>query len=713
VPATALAIALLTQIGVSSADSTYASRALRAMVAAAADSNRHPPRELRGYTSRVETEVGLIIRDSLGRENAGEIEQMTSRATWTRDGPYDLHVIGYRSQTVGVPYSSLTIVRGWTVPTLYGERLSLGAYMTRANRRDTLTVVHPFAADREQYYRFSGGDTVTTLRVGGRAVPIARIRVHPDFHHETRFGAFDGEIDIDATRFEIVRMRGQMVVLGGRESLGTRFARATGVVAAAYVEFVNAEYDGRYWLPSFQRTEFQASFPPLGQSRPVFRIVSTIGDVVPDTGVVTPDTSLHPRVVVTWAPTDSVGSFGDWRTPLGTETSAVRADDFADLAPASWRADGPPQLLLFSGSLGRVFRFNRIEGLYVGVAPTLALRSAAPGLSVGAYGGWAITEQTARGGAYASWKHGAETFGVRAERALSSTNDFGIPLGDDPGFGALLSSVDDDDYVDRRRAGVSVTRVVGAIDVALVTAQAGFGQDRPERSRLSQGLFSSNGGFRLNRGATAGNYAFGSLDAEFHPSVTGDFARPGVGARLHYEHASGDLDWQRAELGLSARQYIGPLSLGAHADFGAVLGDNPPPQQLFELGGNVLLPGYRYKQFAGDHAALFRTFVGYRFGVWQKPIVLFRGIYIPGLSPGLVASVQGGWTEISSLGAAQSVRQLGVDANGVPLSSATNGVRATAGGGVSFFSALLHVGMARPIDHPAHWRLVVGFGTLF
>ena len=150
-----------------------------------------------------------------------------------------------------------------------------------------------------------------------------------------------------------------------------------------------------------------------------------------------------------------------------------------------------------------------------------------------------------------------------------------------------------------------------------------------------------------------------------------------------------------------------------HGAGAANVGDNPPPQQLFELGGNMLLPGYRYKQFAGDHAALFRTFVGYRFGVWQKPIVLFRGIYIPGLSPGLVASAQGGWTEISSPGAAESVRQLGVDANGVPLSTATNGVRATAGGGVSLFSDLLHVGMARPIDHSAHWRLVVGFGTLF
>ncbi len=367
----------------SAGDSTYSSPALRGLISAAADSNRLPPRELRGYTSRVETEVGLIIRDSLGREYAGEIEQLTSRATWRRDGPYDLHVIGYRAQTVGVPYSSLSIVRGWTVPTLYGERLSLGAYMTRANRRDTLLTVHPFAADRDQYYRFTGGDTVTTLRIGDRSVPIVRIRVLPHFQGDTRLAAFDGEIDLDATRLQIVRMRGQMVVLG-RESFGAKFVRATGVVGAAYVEFVNAEYRGRYWLPSFQRTEFQASFPPLGQSRPVFRIVSTISDLVADTGTVLPDTAPRARVVVTWAPSDSVDSFSEWRNALGARTSAVRADDFADLAPAAWRTDGPPRLLLFSGSLSRVFRFNRVEGLYVGVSPTVDLRSAATGFSVGA-----------------------------------------------------------------------------------------------------------------------------------------------------------------------------------------------------------------------------------------------------------------------------------------------------------------------------------------
>ena len=711
--ASVLAVVLIAQIGSTRADSTYSSPALRRMVAAASDSNRVPPPELRGYTSRVETEVGLILRDSLGREHAGEIEQLTSHASWTRGGPYELHVIGYRSQAVGVPYSSLSIVRGWTVPTLYGERLSMGAYMTRVNQRDTLIAVHPFAADRDRYYRFSGGDTVATLRVGGRIVPIARIRVSPDFHGETRLAAFDGEIDLDATHMQIVRMRGQMVVLGGRDTTGEKLVRAMGAVGAAYVEFVNAQYDGRYWLPSFQRTEFQASFPPLGQTRPVFRIVSSIADLAVDTGIAVRDTNPRPRMVVTWAPTDSVDSFADWRKAIGSATSAVRADDFADLAPAAWRATGPPQLLLFSGGLDRIFRFNRVEGLYVGIAPKVEFRSAAPGLSAGVFGGWAFTEQTARGGAFASWNRGSQTYGLRAERSLASTNDFTLPLGDDPGFSALISSIDDNDYVDRRRADASITSVVRGIDFAVLTAEAGIGEDRPERARLSQGLISTAGGFRPNRGVTAGDYSFGSLTAEFHPSVTGDYLRPGVGARLHYEYATGDLQWQRAELGLSAREYAGPVSLGAHADFGAVLGDHPPPQQLFELGGNELLPGYRFKQFAGDRAALFRTFAGYRFGVWRKPIPLIRGVFIPGVSPGVVASVQGGWTGISSPGTALSVRQLGVDDTGNPLSTATGGVRATAGVGLSFFSDILHVGVARPIDHPARWRIVFGFGTNF
>ena len=43
----------------------------------------------------------------------------------------------------------------------------------------------------------------------------------------------------------------------------------------------------------------------------------------------------------------------------------------------------------------------------------------------------------------------------------------------------------------------------------------------------------------------------------------------------------------------------------------------------------------------------------------------------------------------------------------------TGGVRATAGAGLTFFSDLLHVGIARPIDRKAPLRFVAGFGVAF
>src|SRR5262245_30098170 len=130
------------------ADSTYSSAHVRELVARAAVENRRPPDEFRSYTSRIETELSLLLRDSLGREHTAEVEQLASAATWDRNGSYVVHIVGYRSQSVGVPYSTLTIVRGWTVPSLYGNRLSLGAYFSRSRRRtDTLRAVHPFATD--------------------------------------------------------------------------------------------------------------------------------------------------------------------------------------------------------------------------------------------------------------------------------------------------------------------------------------------------------------------------------------------------------------------------------------------------------------------------------------------------------------------------------------------------------------------------------------
>src|SRR5207253_7662692 len=135
-----------------------------------------------------------------------------------------------------------------------------------------------------------------------------------------------------------------------------------------------------------------------------------------------------------------------------------------------------------------------------------------------------------------------------------------------------------------------------------------------------------------------------------------------------------------------------------HADGGLLIGNKPPPQVLFELGGTEALPGYEFKQFVGDRAALFRVFGSYRLGVWHRPIHLFRSLLIPGVSPGLAFSAEGGWSELSSTGAAMAARQL-VAGTGL-FAEPTRGFRSTIGAGITIFSDILHIGVARPIDRP-------------
>lgn len=711
-----LTLLLLAQLATSAhVDSVYATPALRDFVAAVAMENRAPPPELRGYTGHVETEMSLMVRDTLGREHAAAIEQLAANARWARGGTYDLHVVGYRSQSIGVPYSILSIVRAWTVPSLYGDRLSLGtSFADRRRGNDSLLAVHPFAADREEFYTYTGGDTIATLHVGSRLVPIVRVRVHPHFRGATRLGAFDGEVDVDATRHQIVRMRGQFVILGGPSGLRDAALRAAGVVAVAYVEFVNGEVNGLYWLPAFQRSEFQAAFPILSQNRPILRIVSSFSSLdVVDSSAAASDSTLWRRIIVSWAAPDSIASYRAWDREIGQQTESVHADDFEDMAPNAWRADGPPRLNLFPAITSKILRFNRVEGLFTGIAPSVDFRSLVPGLSVGGYAGWAWSEQTTRGGGFITYHPDEWIVSARAERALANTNDFTLPLEEDPGVVALLGSVDNFDYVDRRSAMLAVTRIIGSVNTGVFTTQFDFGRDAAEYARLTRGIIPGSTPFRPNRGAADGRYALGSADFEFHPNVSGDFVQPGFGARAHYEIGHGDLDWQRMQMSLAARRYLGPVSLALHADAGLLLGSNPPPQQLFELGGNQALPGYSYKEFAGDRAVLFRAFSGYRFPLWKTPMHVWRNYYIPGLSPGIGASIQGGWTELSSAGALAAVRALGALTDTVPVSVATHGVRATFGAGITLFSDVLHVGFARPVDHAAPWRLVAGFGASF
>ena len=704
------------------ADPVYSSERVRDLVARATVANHAPPPELRGYRARVETEFSLLLRDTLGRERAAQIEQLSSNVKWTRDGSYDMHVVGYRSQSLGAPVSSLSFVQGWTEPSLYGDRLQLGVQLgappdPKAKRKkptgNWIVAVHPFSYDRDRYYRFSGGDTVVVMRTAGRAIPLVRIHVSPRLGDAPRLAAFEGEIDLDADRQQIVRMRGQFKVLAakGRPTLSPM----PGLVGVVYCEFVNAEIDGRFWLPAFQRTELQSTFALLGQTRAVMRMVSHFSDHLVETSdsVTIDDAAREMPHHTTWAPNDSVSRFGDWETPLGVATANVNANDFDDVGPDAWKPTGHPRVDVSPTKTDNIFRYDRVEGLYTGFEAILRMRSAVPGLSAGGSVGWAWTEKTVRGGAHISLQRGLWTTGARVERMLASTNDFTPPLNPESGgLAALFGSVDDFDYVDRRVALGSLTKVIGSPDQSLVTLQLGGGSDRAEVSRLDHGVF-GGGSFRPNRGVASGRYALGVFEAELHPGVSGEFVQPGVGARLHYEIGRGDLEWQRAEVLLAGRKYLGPLVLSLQGDAGAVWGEAIPPQQLFEVGGSGTLSGYDYKEFAGDRAALLRGDVSYAFPIWRMPHRLWRTLFVPGIGPGIAAGLQGGWTSLTTDAARASVNALGASWSTTPVSRPTDGFRATFAIGLTFFSEAAHIGVARPVDHKAPWRFVGGLGHTF
>ncbi|MEO5580405.1 MAG: hypothetical protein ABIR58_07070, partial [Gemmatimonadaceae bacterium] len=370
----------------------------------AARVNARIPDLLRAYRASVETEMSLALLDSGGRERTAQLEQIASDVRFRTPDRYDQRVIGYRSQAVGPAFSLMSIFGGWTTPTLYGNRLRLGVIPagTSSNLPRTNTAglaIHPLSANRDTYYTFTGGDTAVVLYSQGRRIPVVNVRVAPRPNVPGDAILFYGDMQLDADRRQIVRMRGRMVeVKRGRQTISSG-SRIPGVSGASFVELVNVEVDGQYWLPAYQRTELQARIALFGEFRSIVRIVSRFGDYR------TNDSSWTERAAppagvrhhLTFAPAGTLSRYDDWLRPLGSASGDAYYADFDDLAPQAWSLSGKSTLRLRPRSFPEVFRFNRIEGLFTGAAIEKDFRDSAPGLSVRGSAGYAWAEGVPRG----------------------------------------------------------------------------------------------------------------------------------------------------------------------------------------------------------------------------------------------------------------------------------------------------------------------------
>jgi hypothetical protein len=725
-------LTLLLAAQLAAGDSTYATPALRDFVARAAAANRQAPATLRGYSARLESDMAYLVTDEKGREHAQQLEQVESELEWSRSGQVRQHVVGYRVRAGGMTVSALSVLRRpWVVAALYGDRLRLLVDLPRVpglgGGWGRAAAIHPLAADRDAVYRFSGGDTIVQLKLQGRTVPVVRVHVTPrPDRADGRLLLFEGDLDLAADRSEVVRMRGALRVVQARMPAAARLERLA-LRTALLVDLEEGEFRQRYWLPTRQRVEVQALSGLSNGFRPVARIVTTfraqVLDTVPDALAgaapapapeAAADTAAAATGRLSYAPNDSLNAFRGWVAEIGAASTGATAADFDDVVRPRSAPDAPPRVVWGADRFSDVLRYDKVEGLYTGLAGTWNGGAAAPGVTLAAHAGWAWQEGTARGAAALQRRRGRWTVGLTGRRELDNTNDF-VPTLEGPAtIGALTASIDDYDYVDRAELFFHAARALDAGGRRVVRYEIGPGRDDAATDHVTQGIIRVDSVFRPNRTAARGGYLRQAVTFELNPEVSGEYLEPGLGAALSYERGDGGLRWQRLDARVAWRRTAQSFTWLARAD-GALLFGGSPPQKVIELGENEGLPGYHYKEFGGDRAALVRLGTAYALPFFRAPLRLRRWLTLPGPAPALTVGVQSGWAAAvapatrAALEAFGTAPEAGSDPPRlVPVTRPTGGWRTTLGFSIDLFGGGIGIGVARPIDHAAPWVVILG-----
>lgn len=675
----------------------------------------------RGYRAVVETESATLSHVEGRVEGASILEQVSSTVHWSSDGSLVQHLAGWRSSTNAVPLTRLAVLRiGWLVPITGGERLTvlLRSGPARGGKEqlgpgDLSVVIHPLASDRESFYRFTGG-TEARRSIDGIERRVIVVEVTPVAAVSAAAGLFQGEMNLDPETHGLVRLYGRFLVAGrpggGMPSLDKLSRQET-----TLVDLVNQQLPDGSWVPRVQRFEIESVSSRTWGYGSALRIISRFHEVTPQAGG-------GSGFTLSSAPGDSLRRFEGWRASFGSMTEAVSRDDFGKYRRLRLQPSGPP-VLTFQGYLpGEFVRINKVEGIFTGASLLLRLRDALPGVGFLLSGGYAWHEKTVRGRAGVGLRAGSWTLEAGAARSLEATNKFRDQF-DNPVLSALAGR-DNWDYLERRGGGIYLTRLLDWRGSVIRLDAAGI-SDRAVTRHMTRSL----AGWRLrdNRGIMEGSYFRTRALLEWNPEVSPVFAKDGVGFRGEVEHAGGDLDYTRVETRLVGRTSFGRVTLLARLHAGAVFADHPPPQQLFEIGGPAGLPGYEYKEFAGDRAALFRTRISYALPMLDTRSRGRNGGTLPALAPALSIGFSAGVADVRTAGGAAAVAALGVkrdDKTGELVINPVTGQpfpAAVAGGKLhpsldirlGLFGDALAVGFARALEQGRANKFIFAFGRQF
>jgi hypothetical protein len=636
------------------------------------------------------------------------VDQVASQVRWDRSGRFGQHIVATRSATTTLPLSRIRyLLLGWITPITTGDRLPVfGRQLGQARQftwppEDTASAYarHPLGADRERYYRFVSADTVPWTDPGGGRHVAVRLEVRArDAVAEEHSLVFDGELWLEREGLALMRVRGRLVNYNAPPLAGiNKFIRAPD---RSFLDLQHAPVDG-VWLPALQRFEWVQStaFTELPTSG--LRILTRFRDVhvtpAPPEG-----TDVPPHYALDAAAGETLDEHDRLFAPMGREASRYELTDFDDIRLGEPGTPRGRSLGIEQTFPGEMFRLNRIEGVFAGVAASFRVTHSASAARLHAGVGYGVADQQVRGNVAASWQVGPIWMRGFAGRFLANTNEFMAQFAT-PTLAAFLSR-DNWDYVDRREAGLEAgwlpTRGHGSMVGVAVSMVRDDSVTRAVETTPWVGFM------RNNRGIREGDYLRVRAALSVRPDIGISFVRDGIGGALEGELGTGSgFAYQRLVGRVLARKNLPFMYLTGQLHAGKVWGDELPPQQLLEVGGAVGLPGYDYKYWAGDVAALARVRASFPLPLFRQPIPVGQGFALPSLGPQFSVGFQAAWTDVTTPAAERAMAGLGPyfdtktgqEVPGVPASRATDGAAVSLDVRLTLFNDALGIGLAVPV----------------
>jgi hypothetical protein len=257
-----------------------------------------------------------------------------------------------------------------------------------------------------------------------------------------------------------------------------------------------------------------------------------------------------------------------------------------------------------------IFRYNRVQGLFLGLEIPKSISGKRNILSIYGFGGYGFQEKRLR------YRLGIDRYffdqrDFRFEVGasfydLTDTRDEWIITPLENTLASLLIHEDFQDFYRRKGFDIHVSQNFTIFLKGSLT----FRNDEYEslKNNTDWALFGGKKTFRLNPEIDEGNMR--SLTGEIYLDTRNDQHWPRYGwyGKLSWEYSDSEIgsDFSFDQIEFEVRHYL-PVSRGERFDFRIMAGSangHLPLQKVFQIGGFSTLRGFDYKEFVGDRLLL-------------------------------------------------------------------------------------------------------------